>query len=200
MVRFYSGREKPGRCNQRTDRYLRHRYCDHYRAGDEEWRLQVYHNGIRDRASVLRDDGCNVCHQSCKTLDGVTVVPESGNTEAFGVKASTIQSGVSVSGDKITGTLNYLDESNAPGIVSVWGNGYFLFLNFANHDSDATSLLVGMTPSEGSGLVEAINDADQNGIFKVTDKNKQEVTFISSDGTNSTAQYFDLTGLTLASA
>lgn len=116
------------------------------------------------------------------------------------MKASTIQSGVSVSGDKITGTLNYLDESNAPGIVSVWGNGYFLFLNFANHDSDATSLLVGMTPSEGSGLIEAINDPDQNGIFKVTDKNKQEVTFITSDGTNSTAQYFDLTGLTLASA
>lgn len=126
--------------------------------------------------------------------------PETGNTEAFGVKASTIQSGVTVSGDTITGTLNYLDETNAPGIVSVWGNGYFLFLNFEDHDNSATSLKVGMTPSEGSGLVEAINDPDQNGIFKVTDKNRQEVTFITSDGSASTAQYFDLKGLTLASA
>ncbi len=57
-----------------------------------------------------------------------------------------------------------------------------------------------MTPSEGSGLVEAINDADQNGIFKVTDKNRQEVTFITSNGSASTTQYFDLKGLTLASA
>lgn len=75
-----------------------------------------------------------------------------------------------------------------------------MFLNFGTHAATATSLLAGMTPTDGSGLIEAINDPDQNGTFKVTDKNKQKVTFISSDGTNSTAQYFDLTGLTLASA
>ena len=51
-----------------------------------------------------------------------------------------------------------------------------MFLNFGTHAATATSLLVGMTPTEGSGLIEAINDPGQNGNFKVTDKNKQEET------------------------
>lgn len=110
-----------------------------------------------------------------------------------------IQSGVSVSGNKITGTLNYLDSTNAGPIVSKWGNGYFLFTGWTGVDSDSTSLLVGLTPSAGSGLIEAINDPDHNGVFKITDKSKQMLTFIQSDGAGkSTAQYFDLSGLTLA--
>ena len=110
-----------------------------------------------------------------------------------------IQSGVSVTGDKVTGTLNYLDSTNAAPIVNKWGPGYFVFTGWSGVDSDSTSLLVGLTPSAGSGLVEAINDPDQNGIFKVTDKTKQKLTFIQRDASgNSTAQYYDLSGLTLA--
>ena len=106
---------------------------------------------------------------------------------------------MSVTGDKITGTLNYLDSTNAAPIVNKWGPGYFVFTGWSNVDSASTSLLVGMTPSAGSGLVEAINDPDQNGIFKVTDKTKQKLTFIQSNGAGkTTTQYFDLSGLTLA--
>ena len=199
MVWFYSGGEKHGRCNKRTDIHLWYGYCRNHRAGNEVWRLQVYYHGFRNRTSVLRVDGQRVRSQSSKPLDGVTVTPESGDTEAFTVKASVIQSGVTVTGNKVTGTLKYLDSTNAGPIVSKWGNGYFLFVGWSGVDSDSTSLLVGMTPSAGSGLVEAINDPDANGIFKVTDKNKQMLTFIQSDGAGkSTAQYYDLSGLTFA--
>ena len=34
---------------------------------------------------------------------------------------------------------------------------------------DATKLLVGLSPSQGSGLVDAINDPDKNGAWKITD-------------------------------
>lgn len=112
-----------------------------------------------------------------------------------------IQTSVSVSGTNITGTLNYLDSTNGGAIVSEWGAGHFLFVKFSGIDSDATSVKVGLSPSAGSGLVELINDPDKNGVFKISNKETQRLTVISSDASgNSTAQYFDLSGLTLATS
>lgn len=79
-----------------------------------------------------------------------------------------------------------------------WGEGYFMALKFTNPDSDATSLRVGLDPSEGAGLVEL--DADMDGVFKVTDKDAQVFRTVSSRGTRTSekAKAYDLSGLTLA--
>lgn len=111
--------------------------------------------------------------------------------------ASDMQSDITVANGKITGTLNFIEGGLSPsGYLS--GDGYFLALKWSDPDEDATSLLVGLQPSEGSGLVEAIDDTDRNGVFKITNKNTQELIFIQSNATARTVQTFDLSGLTLA--
>lgn len=54
-----------------------------------------------------------------------------------------------------------------------------------------------MQPSQGSGLVEIINDPDKNGVFKVTDKNIQKFVIVQTDGKSTTTTIYDLSGLTL---
>lgn len=129
-------------------------------------------------------------------LDPLTIAPESQGNSMWEVPVSSIQgSDVAVANGAVTGTLKYLSGSNA--ITNVWGPGNFLALNWTSIDPKATSLKVGLEPSAGSGLVEAIGDSDHNGIFKVTNKNVQKVKFVLSDGTHSRVQMLDLSGLTL---
>lgn len=106
-----------------------------------------------------------------------------------------MQSGVSVSGNKITGTLTKLTSGQ---LVTDWGEGYFLALKFSNIDADATSVKVGLLPSVSSGLAEIINDPDKNGVFKITDKDVQKFKVVQSNANGKTTQLFDLSGLTLS--
>lgn len=98
-----------------------------------------------------------------------------------------------VKGNDIKGTLKYLDEGD---IVDHWGPGYFMALQFADFDDSATSVKVGMDPSQSSGLVEILTDPDKNGVFKVLN-NSQNFVVVSTDGTHTLTQTFDLSGLTL---
>lgn len=90
--------------------------------------------------------------------------------------------------------MKWLDSGD---IVDTWGEGNFLVLKLSNIDANATSVMVGMEPSYGSGLVEIINDPDKNGVFKVTDKDAQLFKVVTSDGTKSTTKTYKLSGLTL---
>ena len=131
-------------------------------------------------------------------LDGVTVSPESGGTTIFGHTVSDLQSSVAVSADnKITGTLKFVDSG---ALAHDWGEGYFLVLKWSGIDAGATSLKVGLEPSVSSGMVEAINDPDHNGVFKITSKNVQKFKVIVSNSAHATVQTFDLSGLTLQEA
>lgn len=71
----------------------------------------------------------------------------------------------------MTGKLKYLSSG---GLVDTYGAGNFVSLKFSNIPEDATSVKVGMDPSEGTGLVEIIDNPDKNGVFKVTNKNTQK--------------------------
>ena len=138
----------------------------------------------------------------------LTDLTVNAETDAFGVlydgkKASDLQSDVTVTGDKITGTLKYIEGGLDPsGTGPLAGSGNFLALKWSGGDmaSKDTELWVGLEPSEGSGMVECLSDTDHNGVFKITDKNAQKVKFIQTDGTHSNVQYFDLSGLTLQDA
>ena len=115
----------------------------------------------------------------------------------FDVLVSAMQkSDVSVSGGNITGTLKYLD-SGSP--AATYGAGYFLALKWSDLDTHTTSLKVGIIPSQGTGMVECFSDLDRNGVFKITDKAKQQFVLIQgADGYGNTKQEYDLSGLTLA--
>lgn len=125
---------------------------------------------------------------------GVTVEAESGNTEIFGTLVSDMQDGLSVSDGKISGTLKYLDEG---ALVDEFGAGNFMAVKFTNIGENATSVKVGMSPSEGSGLVEIIDDPDKNGVFKVTNKDTQKFKVVATDGIHVNTQTFDLSSLEL---
>ena len=70
-------------------------------------------------------------------------------------------------------------------------------LQFSDFDASATSVKVGMEPSQSSGLVEILTDPDKNGVFKVLN-DSQNFVIVSTDGTHTLKQTFDLSGLTLS--
>ena len=112
----------------------------------------------------------------------------------FEVPISKIQSDVTVNGNKFTGTLKYLSESDA--ITDVWGPGNFLAFDMSgNTYTGYTSVKVGLVPSAGTGLVEIKNDDTHTGICKIENKNVQKFRIESTDGVNTKVQDFDLNGL-----
>lgn len=99
--------------------------------------------------------------------------------------------------DAITGTLKYLDSGE---IADYWGAGNFLALKFTDIPATATSVKVGLDPSQSSGLVEILTDPDKNGVFKITDKDTQVFKVVVTDGTNTVTKTYDLSGLGLEHA
>ena len=106
-----------------------------------------------------------------------------------------MQSGVTVTGNQITGTLTKLTSGS---LVDVWGEGYFLGLGFDNFSTGVTynDVQVGLNPSVSSGFVTL--DSDKMGVFKITDKKGQKLGVIQTKGDTSRTDYYDLSGLTLA--
>lgn len=118
-----------------------------------------------------------------------------GSVEVFETAVSDIQTGVTVTGDKITGTLKWLTEGAIPGY---WGDGNFIVLAFDNFSTGLTyaNVKVGLHNSAGSGLVTL--DSDKMAVMKITDKNNQKVMVVQEDASgNKHTQYFNLDGLTL---
>lgn len=125
------------------------------------------------------------------------ITPVGPGVSLFGQLVGDMQSDIHVTNDKITGNLAYISSG---ALATDWGEGNFIALQFANIDSRATSVRVGLQPSEGSGLVELINDPDKNGVFKITDKTAQKFTVISSDGEHTVTSQYDLSELVMADA
>lgn len=134
---------------------------------------------------VTKDDG---------GLTNPTTSAVPGTSSLFNTDVSDIQDNVVVGESAITGTLKYLDSGD---IADYWGAGNFIALQFDDIDANATSVKVGLDPSQGSGLVEIIDDPDKNGVFKVTDKDVQKFKIVTSDGTHSKTKTYDLSGLTV---
>ena len=125
----------------------------------------------------------------------MTVKAESQSTQIYDTAVSDIQdSDVAVNGKSIVGTLKYLTDGP---IAGYWGAGNFLALKFSDVDPRATSIKVGLNPSEGSGLVELLGDPDMNGVFKITDKTTQKFRVVITDGHVTKTTDYDLSGLTL---
>lgn len=132
-----------------------------------------------------------VALQNYFSTQQLAVTPAAATKDSYwGTAVSDMQSGISVTGNKITGTLKYLDEGQ---LVTDWGAGNFLALKFTV-PTQATSCRVGLDPSQGSGLVELDNDKD--GVFKITDKDTQKFVIVTTDGKYTLTQVFDLSELT----
>ena len=129
-------------------------------------------------------------------LDELTIAPNGQSVDMWGTTVSQIQSAdTAISNGKVTGTLTKLTSGQ---LVTDWGEGYFLSLKWSGIDPKATSLKVGVEPSAGTGLVEAIGDPDKWAVVKLTNKNIQKFKFVLSDGVHARVQELDLSDLVLA--
>ena len=113
-----------------------------------------------------------------------------------------MQTGVQIADGGVSGTLKFIEGGLDPsGTGPLAGDGWFLALKWSDLDESTTSLKVGLTPSEGTGLVECFDDSDRNGVFKIADKDRQFVTFVQTDAPgNENRQSFHLRDLTLEAA
>ena len=127
----------------------------------------------------------------------VTVSAESGDVDMFGTLVRDMQTDLEVNNGEFTGTVKYLSSG---ALVDRWGAGNFVGLKFTDLDPKATSVKVGLNPSEGSGLVEIIDDPDRNGAFKITNKDTQKFMVVVSDGVNTLEQEYDLNKLVCETA
>ena len=128
-----------------------------------------------------------------------SVAAEAADAVLFETLVSDMQDGLMVSGGGITGTLKYLSDPTNP-LVAHWGAGNFMALKFTDFGANLTSVKVGLDPSEGSGLVEIIDDPDKNGVFKVTNNIQQNFKVVATDGTKTVTDTYDLAGLILEPA
>ena len=106
-----------------------------------------------------------------------------------------MQSSISVTGKAITGTLTKLTSGQ---LVTDWGEGYFLALKFSNFSEGLTyaNCKVGLSPTQGAGMQTL--DSDQNGVFKITDKDTQKLAVLQEKDGDRLIEFYDLSGLTLS--
>lgn len=132
-------------------------------------------------------------------MTGVSVAAPNADTDFWGTPASDLQTGVTVTGNNITGTLKHLTSGQ---LVTDWGEGNFLAVAFsASNWSAYSSVKVGLENSAGSGLVELINDPDKMGVFKIANKDIQRLMVVLTDSSGvSGIEYYDLSGLTCESS
>lgn len=127
-------------------------------------------------------DGVAIVTIDANPLNAPAVAPVSGSTtEPWGGKrADSFQQDVTVSNGTISGKLKFVEGGLAPsGYLA--GDGYFIYLAMTSIAPTATSLLVGLQPSAGSGLQEAIDDPDKTVVCKVAGNEQKFVTIISND-------------------
>ena len=110
---------------------------------------------------------------------------------------SDIQSSLSVSGGKITGTLKYYDDPTKA-LVRDWGEGYFMAVGFSNYSSGLTyeDVQVGLSPTEGAGLVTL--DSDQDAVFHITSPSQKIMAIQTDANGHKKAQYWSLADITYA--
>lgn len=128
-------------------------------------------------------------------MSSATVEASDGSTNYWGTLASDMQDNITVDAKAITGTLKKLTSGQ---LVTDWGEGYFIALTFSDFTDGLTyeNVKVGLTPSEGAGLITL--DSDQDGVFKVTNKDVQKlVVFQEKEGVGRLYETYDLSGLTL---
>ena len=104
---------------------------------------------------------------------------------------------MSASGGKITGTLKYYDD-DTKALVRDWGEGYFIAVGFSNYSSGLTyaDVEVGITPTEGAGLVHL--DSDQDAVFKVTSPDQRIIAIQTDANGHKRATYWSLADITYA--
>lgn len=125
----------------------------------------------------------------------LTVTPESGETDVLGKTVSELQSGVTISGSTISGTLNPVDDyTGFSGNVAEQSGHYLVLKATTENASDTITVeLVGGTVGHPVTL-----DSDRNIVLRIANPSTQSVRVVATNGTSTVTKTYSLTGLTLA--
>ena len=106
-----------------------------------------------------------------------TIEPESSGETVLGEAVSDLQSDISISGNRIRGTLKYVSGFTGFSGDPELQEGNYLVLSWKNADlTGLTTLKIGLDPSaSGTPAPECINDPDKNIVLRIRD-NDQRVT------------------------
>lgn len=105
---------------------------------------------------------------------------------------SALQSDVAVSGNKITGSLAFVDDYTGFSGDPDLQEGHFLALKFTA--AEGVTVKVKLVGGEGQ---EVTLDEDMNIVIRITDTDTQKVAVTATKGIAETKRVYDLTGLTL---
>lgn len=124
-----------------------------------------------------------------------SVIPVKGSETVYDAKVSTLQTGLAVSDNAISGTLKFIQNGLSPaGYLA--GDGNFMALKFVN--DGASEIKVGLVPSQGSGMVAL--EEDGIAVFKVAgiyDGKQQVLKVETTENGVVKTQTFDISELTL---
>lgn len=128
-------------------------------------------------------------------VGATSVIPVKGSETVYDVKVNTLQTGLAVSDNAISGTLKFIQGGLAPsGYLA--GDGNFMALKFVN--DGASEIKVGLVPSQGSGMVAL--EEDGIAVFKVAgiyDGKQQVLKVETTENGVVKTQTFDISELTL---
>lgn len=147
------------------------------------------------------NENCIVFTVEDVAISNTIVAPEAGTTEVFGHLVSALQSDVAVTGNKITGTLNFIEGGLAQ-TGPLAGDGHFLAVKFTDtNNTGYANIKAGLSPTAGTGLVTL--DGDYNAVFKVAgvlNGRQQVLKVVTTVNGESKVQVYDLSGLNLATS
>ena len=131
-------------------------------------------------------DGIAVVYVNDGGIADITVAPKTGSATIFNHTVSDLQEDVTMSGNKILGTLKYVTTGDLP---AYWGAGNFLAMDFGEY----VGVKVGLVPSAGTGMLPL--DIDKDASFKITDPKTQKLVVQKTVGDKTNTQVYDLSGL-----
>lgn len=121
-------------------------------------------------------------------------MPEAGETDLYGKTANELQTGVSIDGTDITGTLHYVtDYVGFNGSDPTEQEGNFLALNITAN----TGVTRKVELVNGKNGAVTMDPEDPHMVLLITNKDTQKVKITVSKDSDSEVKTYDLTGLTL---
>lgn len=123
----------------------------------------------------------------------LSIEPVSGETTLYGKQVNTLQTGVSIDGDVITGNLSYISDYTEFSDQPEEQTGNYLALNVS---SDEGATITGEVIGR-EGVPKTISDGYI--VVRVTNKDTESLKLTATKEDNSVTKTYKFTGLTLAS-
>ena len=120
----------------------------------------------------------------------LTVKPVDGGTNKYGKDISELQTGITIEGEEITGTLNHVTEFDEFSSDISEQEGNFLALEISTENGDT------ITTEVVNGTKGPVTVDDGFCIYRIDDKDTQKIKITVSKGDQSKVVQYSLIGLT----